>query len=79
MLFQTDRVPESPSFIESVFAASTWIEQLSRADDVMKKTRVIYRLVINSLNHHDSLKHHFTSLKTQLIFLQVNVLEGKLP
>ena len=27
----------------------------------------------NPLNPHDALKHHFTSLKTDLIFLQLRV------
>ena len=30
---------------------------------------------INPLNPHDALKHHFISLKTDLIFLQPRVLE----
>ena len=34
---------------------------------------------LNPLSPHDALKHHFTSLKTQLISLQPRVLEGKLP
>ena len=34
---------------------------------------------INPLSPHDALKHHFTSLKTQLIFLQQRVLEQKFP
>ena len=33
----------------------------------------------NPLSPHDALKHHFTSLKTQLISLQLGVLGGKLP
>ena len=36
-------------------------------------------LLINPLSPHDALKHHFTSLKTQLIVLQLKVLKGKLP
>ena len=31
----------------------------------------------NPLNPYDALKHHFTSLKTELIFLQRRVLEIK--
>ena len=34
---------------------------------------------INPLSPHDALKHHFTSLKTDLIFLQPRVLERKFP
>ena len=34
---------------------------------------------INPLSPHDALKHHFTSLKTDLIFLQSRVLEQKFP
>ena len=30
---------------------------------------------VNPLSPHDALKHHFTSLKTDLIFLQLGVLE----
>ena len=30
---------------------------------------------VNPLSPHDALKHHFTSLKTDLIFLQQRVLE----
>ena len=30
---------------------------------------------LNPLSSHDALKHHFTSLKTDLIFLQLGVLE----
>ena len=36
-------------------------------------------LYINPLSPHDALKHHFTSLKTDLIFLQLRVLERKFP
>ena len=34
---------------------------------------------VNPLSPHDALKHHFTSLKTDLIFLQLGVLELKFP
>ena len=34
---------------------------------------------INPLSPHDALKHHFTSLKTDYIFLQLRDLEGKFP
>ena len=34
---------------------------------------------INLLGPHDALKHHFTLLKTDLIFLQPRVSERKLP
>ena len=30
---------------------------------------------VNPLSPHDAIKHHFTSLKTDLIFLQLRVLE----
>ena len=35
--------------------------------------------VFTPLSHHDALKHHFTSLKTHLISLQLGVLERKFP
>ena len=36
-------------------------------------------LRVNPFNPHDALKHHFTFLKTDLIFLQLGVLERKFP
>ena len=38
-----------------------------------------YVCFINPLSHHDALKQHFTSLKTDLIFLQLGVLEREFP
>ena len=38
-----------------------------------------YLFMFNPLNPHDALKHHFTSLKTDLIFPQQRVLERKFP
>ena len=37
------------------------------------------QLHINPFSPHDALKHHFTSLKTDLIFLQLGVLKQKIP
>ena len=34
---------------------------------------------LNPSGPHDALKHHFTSLKTDLIFLKPKVLERKFP
>ena len=39
----------------------------------------MYSFNINPLGPHDALKHHFTPLKTDLIFLQQMVLELKCP
>ena len=36
-------------------------------------------VLLNPLGPHDALKHHFTSQKTDLIFLQLGVLERKFP
>ena len=36
-------------------------------------------ICINPLSHHDALKHHLKTLKTDLIPLQLTVLEGKFP
>ena len=36
-------------------------------------------IVLNPLSPHDALKHHFTSLKTDLISLQQIVLEQQFP
>ena len=35
--------------------------------------------MFNSLSPHDAIKHHFSSLKTDLIFLQLGVLEWQFP
>ena len=35
--------------------------------------------MLNPLSPHDASKHHFTSLKTYLIFLKLRVLERKFP
>ena len=36
-------------------------------------------LRLSLLSPHDALKHHFTSLKTDLIFVQLRVLERQFP
>ena len=47
---------------------------------VPRKLRAaIFIYYFNPLGPHDALKHHFTSLKTDLIFLQQSVLERKFP
>ena len=38
-----------------------------------------YPHTVNLLSPHDALKHHFTSLKTDLIFLEPRILEQKFP
>ena len=40
---------------------------------------IVIHFLFNSLSPHDALKHHFTFLKTDLIFLQLGVLERKFP
>ena len=44
-------------------------------------THCVYHMIFtesfNPSSPHDALKHHFTSLKTQFISLQLRVLEGK--
>ena len=42
-------------------------------------TREYNKHYINPLSPHDALKHHFTSLKTNLIFQKLWVLERKFP
>ena len=73
-----------PPFIDSsvlpggaagVFSGPTGMTHLNVGD-----TQCLSRhLSINPLSPHDALKHHFTSLKTDLIFLQQRVLERKFP
>ena len=41
--------------------------------------RISRHLSINPLSPHDALEYHFTSLKTDLIFLQLGVLGRKIP
>ena len=36
-------------------------------------------ILVNPLSPHDALKHHFTCLKTDIIFLQSRGLERKFP
>ena len=45
----------------------------------VKKFKSIPNGEFNPLSPHDALKHHFTSLKTILIFLKPRVLERKFP
>ena len=45
----------------------------------LKKIDICYTYHNNPLSPHDALKHHFTSLETDLIFLQQRVLERKFP
>ena len=42
-------------------------------------SRSTLSLLVNPLSPHDAIKHHFTSLKTHLIFLQRRVLEWTFP
>ena len=43
------------------------------------ENNIVCLSIINPFSPHDALKHHFTSLKTDLIFLQQRVLERKFP
>ena len=44
-----------------------------------RANNIVFGYIFNPLSPHDALKHHFTSLKTYLIFLQPRVLERKFP
>ena len=44
-----------------------------------RRTNQPSECLFNPLGPPDALKHHFTSLKTELIFLQQRVLEQKFP
>ena len=67
--------PRAPAQGELILASS--------AHDIESKQLlrlpVLDQLLINPLSPHDALKHHFTSLKTDLIFPQPRVLERKFP
>ena len=52
------------------------IQQIKRSKTVLD---VISDLRVNHLNPDDAIKHHFTSLKTDLIFLQQRFLEQTFP
>ena len=43
------------------------------------KTRIYATPAVKGLSPYGALKHHFTSLKTDLIFLKLGVLDGKFP
>ena len=49
------------------------------SDGAHKSTYWEVGLTFNPLSPHDALKHHFTSLKTDLIFLKLRVLDRKFP
>ena len=46
---------------------------------LVEATRIISKWYINPLSPHDALRHRFTSLKTDLIFLQPRVLKRIFP
>ena len=45
----------------------------------INKMKYSLKIENHPLSPHDALKHHFTSLKTDLILLQPRVLEWKIP
>ena len=51
------------------------LEVVSCHRDLQPQLVENYSYLLNPLNPHDALKHHFTSLKTGFIFLQLGVLE----
>ena len=59
------------------------ISPRSRDHRTQHTRRILNKYVINAyfnpFTHHDALKHHFTSLKTDLVSLQLGVLELKFP
>ena len=50
---------------------------LSVSSHNIAEAETIRKLTLNPLSPHDALKHLFTSLKTDLIFLQPSVLKQK--
>ena len=54
---------------------TTSISILVNIHRMYMKCYVIISHFVNPLSPHDALKHHFTSLKTDLIFLQLRILE----
>ena len=50
-----------------------------RRQNVLRKYDTLTQCWFNPLSPHDALKHHFTSLKTDLIFLQPTLFEWKFP
>ena len=57
------------------FRSKTLCRQSSHSSGIQNNTWM-HR---ECLSPHDALKNNFTSLKTDLIFLQLTVLEGKFP
>ena len=55
-------------YVHCIIAMSFVFEKMQ----IILQTSV--KLLFNPLSPHDALKHHFTSLKTDLIFLQLGVL-----
>ena len=56
------------------FLFLTWLSKIRNFDFFM-----ILASPFNPLGSHDALKHHFTSPKTDLIFLAPRLLEQKFP
>ena len=56
-----------------------WIDPQHHSNCKQAKHSISIYLTVAHLSPHDALKHHFTSLKTDLIFLQAWVLERKFP
>ena len=74
---QKKRIWTAPVFKRLRHGVSHWEVLL---DNHVNINRMIFlRLRFNPLSPHDALKHHFTSLKTDLISLQQRVLERKFP
>ena len=55
------------------------LEVVSRSHRPQVQVDTNYLYLFNPLSPRDALKHHFTSLKTDLISLQLGVLERKFP
>ena len=55
------------------------LEVVSRYHKTQVQVDTNYSYLFNPLSPRDALKHHFTSLKTDLISLQLGVLERKFP
>ena len=56
-----------------------WVAAAIHSSSSECETATFYYVALNPLNPHDALKHHFTSLKTDLIFQQPRVLERTFP
>ena len=68
-----------PPVMIHVSLAEEWSSRMWGDHEEASEHKALIQYLFNRLSPHDALKHHFTSLKTDLISLQPRVSERKFP